>query len=590
MKYREGSLSVYLSWHLMQTGMAYRTDLHLLGRGMVSETRVSQVISKMLADGVVIERMVQGTMPKAESAVALSRNGRVALLDYLDNEFWYEHSTDALQAFRTSNEKVIVEKLNDVKIVTAMKAAGVSCYKCEKPSLITLYEQMSGIPVEHAEFTWEPLYLPPAPRAEIEKLFENGIYYTMREVREFYDLILMGATDPFLGTKARGIFISRNTFAVVYAGIHQNNRLLRISRTSELRLIDALQKLLAITNASRNYTNFPVPANEMVTASPAPATNRIWAIVMSDGDSLAYSMATGNPRGIIRGVDKMKRDEEKKKYLTDSGRSENKSWLKGNSDIYKRTFVTPFTVSGVRSLKYILHTFPEEWYNQAKSLANEFEGVTMTQDPVYPGLFNGIPMVFMPAYEVNELYNMSSSKINSYIIFSYPDMYECISHSIRKRADYINADTLQIDSKKVGIYDKNGELRGKVILEEHLLSNGYEMTKVTYQNFPKKIGYTARELYNGIADKTIDIIDIETKAMDYCTELQLKEKKRIRRKSITLTMGEEFTNDIYTASRLYNMSASAYIKNLIHERVTQDATAYKEKLANEKQIRRKEYA
>ena len=85
-------------------------------------------------------------------------------------------------------------------------------------------------------------------------------------------------------------------------------------------------------------------------------------------------------------------------------------------------------------------------------------------------------------------------------------------------------------------------------------------------------------------------IDIETKAMDYCTELQLKEKKRIRRKSITLTMGEEFTNDIYTASRLYNMSASAYIKNLIHERVTQDATAYKEKLANEKQIRRKEYA
>ena len=574
MSYRRDSLAVRLMEHIMRSGMCYKSDLYMLGRRDVSAVRMSQVMSELTSSGHVLVSSLKMDDHRDEQYCVLTKKGRVALLDVLDDPYWYEHSQDAEKDSRTTNKERLVRRLDASRVQTAMTLSNVPCHKKDKPQLFELYRTLSAIPIEDEIIETDKSAYASLPPADMARLLRDGIYYTMEEVREFFDQTEEGSADLVYGSKARGIFISRNNMFVVYIGTHRKNKLIRIARETELRLVNLLGRLVPITDVTRNLNI------ENYGASVPAGTNAIWGIVISDGNSMVYSMATGNPKGKIKGTDKMEVDQQRREYLETNGMSMSMSWLKGNGDIFPRLFVTPFTANGIGSLQYILSTSAEEWRDGSLEILNRLEGIKATRDFVYPATINGIPAIYMPAYEVNELYRMSQTEYG-YAILSYPDMYETIAHSIRKDCQYINADELVLETNEVGRYGRSGELRGKEKLEHEIMSRSLTLSGITFQKIPKLFGKSQKNFYKEIETGELSTNDVIDKLKDYLVDYE-PEKKRIKRKSITLTMGEKFTNDIYRAAKHNGMSASAYVKGLIHDKVLEDAAAYAENIRTNK--------
>jgi hypothetical protein len=132
----------------------------------------------------------------------------------------------------------------------------------------------------------------------------------------------------------------------------------------------------------------------------------------------------------------------------------------------------------------------------------------------------------------------------------------------------------------VVLYDANGNVAGKALIEDTLIRQNKQLDPKVYTDLPKRYGLTNAEFYNRVARGEISISKLIKTISDDLSDYAPEEKKRFRRKSITLTLGETFTNDIHRAARLHNMSASAYVKSLIHEQVRKDAEEYRQKISN----------
>lgn len=579
MTYKHGSLAEALALHLMRVGMAYKADLTMIGKSRVSEVQTSRTISKLTSEGLIDVVAVKGRMPAAENVCVLTRRGRVELLDSLGSEYWHERSQDAEKQFRTTNETTLIARLDDARIMTAMTLAGVTVFPDEKPSLYHLYTSLYRLPLDyHKEYDNKKDYNDATGKEELEVILKRGIYYTLKEYRDFMEELSPGATDTFIGTKARGIFVSADTCFVVYTGSHRNNRLLRISKPSEVHLAESLRELCGITNVLRPLPGF---ARRTTGGYKEEISNSINAFVISDGNALIYSMATGNPSGKVKGTDKMEKDDARRQYFEENGGDIGLSWLKANGDIYPRIFAAPFTQNGINSLDYLCHTTPESWQKTCDNmLKDDIRFVPETYDPLYRYSDKGRPTIYMPVFEVNELYRIYKME-HPVSIITYPDMYDCIAHSVRKDIRYYDADTLELaDKDSVTIYDSHGNVAGRRKLEFALQDRERQLDPKVYTDLPKRYNVSPAAFYNKIARNEISVNKLIDTLSGETTEYTPKEKKRVRRKSITLTMGEKFTNDIYRAARLHNMSASAYVKGLIHDQVKKDAEAYSGKLSD----------
>lgn len=579
MVFRQGSLAELLALHLMRVGMAYKADLTQIGKSRVSDVQTSRAISKLQGDGLIDVIAVKGRMPTAENVCVLTKRGRVALLDHLESEYWHMHSQDAERQFRTTNETTLIAKLDDARIAAAMMLADVKAFPDEKPSLYHLFASLSLLPLDyHKMYDNKETYNDTTTKEELEKILENGIYYTMKEYREFMEELSPGSTDTFIGTKARGIFISKTSCLVIYTGSHRNNRLLRISKPSEIHLRDSLRELCGITNVLRPLPGF---AKENAVGYKESVSGSVNAFVLTDGNALIYSMATGNPSGKVKDTDMMEKDDARKQYYADNGGDITMTWLKANGEIYSRIFAAPFSENGITSLAYLCHTTPESWQKQSRDmLRDDMRFVPTNEDPLYCYSDNGKPVIYMPVYEVNELYRIYQLDYKVSII-TYPDMYDGIAHSVRKDVTYYDADTLERASPdEVMIYDSHGNIAGKKKLEFAMQDRELQLDTKAYTELPKRYNLSAAAFFNKIERGQINISKLADALSNDAQPLEVKEKKRIRRKSITLTMGEKFTNDIYRAARLHNMSASAYIKGLIHDQVKADAEMYAGKLSD----------
>lgn len=588
--YRRDCMDYQLGLYLIGVGTCYVTDLRMYGKLLGRDATVSEALKRMRADGYLDEFELSGKAERKLKAVALTKKGRNDLLNVMDEdeyEYWLKYGQTAERDFHVTDESKLKRKLDNVRAMTIFVCASSPALPHDKPKLSDLYEKVAKMyyPAERVEKTApgktpKIAYKDLSPRECMEMLQTTGIYYTISEYREFCEEYGVAVTDTFRGSRARGIFISDKNCYVVYIAKHGDNKMIKTDRY-EQSLVTSLKLLLKITSVERMMPEFAMKsASEYGGTVIKNIRNEPYAVVISDGNSLVYSMATGYPSGKIIGTPTERKMKKEKKKKRNAPKYE---FLDYNNSVYRRLFVIPFTMNGVFSLDYICHNSAEDWQSDSRSIAKQFSDTFTdnSDNSYYPTKElsrGGYPAIFMPAFEVKMLYEIANQDYPVAVI-TYKDMLNAVAHSIMREAHYYDADAhKRFSEDSVYIYTANGDIAGVNKIEIALAKRGMKATQQELIGLPKKFGFPDPIVFfNGIARGDIDINTF----IDFidAQEYDPTPKKNIYRKSITLTTGAGFTNMIYRAARLHGKSASMYVKELIHDQVIADNDEYTKKLA-----------
>lgn len=586
--YKRGRMNTALGLFLMGVGMCYLTDLQTYGRMRGRDATVSAALKAMRSDGYLDEIELKGRAGRKVTAVSLTKKGRVELLNVLEPdeyEYWNKYALVAEQEFHTTDEKTLNKRLENVMTTTMFVCADVPALAKDKPKLSELYRRLLGEASSPRQESEDKVGYAKFGLNECKELMRtSGVYYTIKEYRLFCEEFDPGVTDTFKGSRARGIFISDKNCYVVYVPTHGDNKMLKIGRYDQ-SFLTSLKRLLKITSVERTMPEFSTMiATEYGGTTEERVKNEVHALVISDGDSMVYSMAMGYARGKV--TERIRSDQKKQKKGKQGQQAPSYEYIDYNCSLYKRVFVTPCTLNGISSLDYICHNSAEDWKADSAEVCKQFGNKFKPNenDPYYSFTENrpgGLPTIYMPAFEVCELHNIAELDYEVAII-TYKDMLNAIAHSIRRDAHFYDGDTNEAFGRDdVYIYDKDGNIKGHNIIENELAQRGRQATKQEIAGLPRKFNDDQPiRFFNSVARGDIDIntfiqfIDTE----EYTPSI----KKGIKRKNITLSMGTQFTNLIRRAARSKGLSMSAYIKGLIYDQVMADNEAYTEKQATNK--------
>ena len=543
--------------------MAYKKDLLLYSRYLTGgdDAYANKVVNKMIREGELLEKNIvkEKRDTEGESYVALyiSDKGKKYIKKKLGAEIL--NTFDEVQKnFRTIQTNILRKHLNDNRIKIMFEMCEVPTY--QKPKLKDLYEIMKT-----------------NPTPEYQKLLDNGLYYTVKEIREFIDTAIgEGISDTTYSSRIKGLFLSTTNAMAVYITKRGDNKIQKTSDLREKRLLKRLEPLLSITKVNRPLPTLAKKKKSRMDNSlviDKQAQNGVWGLMISDGDSLVYSMASGSANGIIR-----------KPRKTDSNKETTRrySWLTGENQIYSRMFVTPFTVAGVGSLNYLCHTSAEEWYKEAKEFMLDKE---QFEENVYNPLYcadeivrgRKQPAIYMPVFEVNELKNISDMDYDVTVV-TYPDMINAISHATRKENRYYDADTMElVNREEIMIYGEKGYPKGQEIIQEELKRLHIKADKREITRLHKKYDMTRISFFNGIAEGEIDLHDAINKLP---LKVEKKEPRKYnKRKKVSVDMPSEIVTTIKKAAKYKDLSMNRYLINLIMshiEEIREDARKYKE--------------
>ena len=567
----------------MKVGACFLTDLRLVGRMLYSERTSLRAIKSLLKDESLETRTLMLSKDASFEMVSLSRNGRIKLLDSLEDDYWYKFSKENEKYFRVTDVKTMMNNLLGSRIKTMMFLADIVTFPKDKPTLYYLVYKLSGLLPPPPDEGENGYYKNDLSESQCRELLKKGIYYDIKEFREYMETYGRQEKDTTYLSKARGIFLSNTNCFVVYAGRHGDNKMISIRPVGETRLLEALAPVLKVTNVQR-----PLPrldkkrinertGEEIITEK---TMGEPYALIISDGNSLVYSTANGNPNGRIKKLDLNELSRQRSKRAKEDNALERVAWLKGESDLYRRIFITPCTENGISSLEYITHATVEEYFEATDSLMGNDERFEKNKGNVlYPYTIiidnERYPAIYMPAYEAKELYRIFTMK-HTVAIITYRDMTDAISHSVRKPAIYIDTEDMTIiPTDEVMIYNSHGYPQGQKMIENELAKQNKKTAKKEINKIADQLGYeNITTFYNDVATKKLSAYEVA--CMITNTEpLPPDEEKTFRHKRITLTMGEAFTKEVYNAARYRNMSASNYVKQLIHDKVIEDANEYR---------------
>ena len=592
---RPGTLETKAMSLMFDIGSCYKSDLLLFlrSRGSDDTGNASRMLKRMIDSGYIQESSVyQQKGSETYKILKITRKGKNALYDTLGDIYFKTYSKESTKEFHTSSPALLHPRLADSRMKIFFATADVKATPRLKPSLFYLYKSLTDGSYE--EEGKENRYRNDLSREECEVLLDDGLFYTIREVRSFLDMDSPGDSDVTYASRARGIFISRKNFYVIYMPRHGDNKLIRFATGAEEKLLKALRPLIRLTEATRRLPELEAVAAGAHTGEQVAlhqVFNTVNALVISDGDSMVYTMATGNPNGIIRGADLNEVKRAKEASAAANRKTVRNQWLTGDGSIYHRVFVTPFTINGASSLMYLCSKTAEDWARESALLLQSLDGFTANDyDPMYPAdeIVQGrkIPSIFMPVFEVNELYRISQMDYKVTIL-SYSDMFNAIAKSVRKDLHYYDADTLsKVEENAVMVYAPNGLPAGKKMIIDALSECGLQGDNKEIDSLHQRYGYDIIKFHNKIARGEIDIDKL---IASLTTEpLQEVPEKRIIKKSVTVYGDDDFMKDLKQAAKYKNINMSAYIKNLIYEQVQEDARKYREKLSENAREWRKE--
>ena len=491
----------------MNVGICYLYDLSLYARleSNGSKNYGARVIKEMADRGWLEKASVrkpEGKDPEEGYPVcALTVQGQREFLDMLsevspkDYEY-YRKNRPSPARLRSVQQKGLRSELNDARMKIMFVCAGVPVFEKDKPSL---YRLIHGTDLGEESLA----------------LLEEGLFYTMKEFRKALDEEAPGTADTILGTKARGIFISRKNCLVIYPCRRGDNRIVRVSKAYELRLLKLLKPLLKRTNVERTVPALDRRTREEGTGRRVTGEryrNAPYGLILSDGDAMVYYTANGKAGS---------RSGEEWSAMG----SAKFNWLNGQDSIYPRLFVTSCTWNGISTLDYLCHTGIEEWAEEAKERFASSPSFRMNPyDPFYPAeeILDGEPrpVIYMPVFETVELRRIKERR-DSVVILTYRDMMDALSRAIQREVRFYDIETMK---PAEGI-------------------SGYCKDKSPEEADPEEPGKNKRP--------------------------------SVRRRSISLTFTEDFTAKIKEAARYRDTSVTNYIRAKIQESVAKDSGEYR---------------
>lgn len=390
-----------------------------------------------------------------------------------ESDYLLKFSEEVHSRFRTSNPKNYLKELYKSHVMMMMECAGAKTFPYEKPSLYHLYGVLTNAKsynpaIDHSDRFMKYRFM---SRDEIESIkANNGFFYTLDEFREF-DKCLNGVfnkeiseevrnyaakfgkeaaaqkyktslenqpenltiSEEYKSSKCVGIFISDKRCLMVYLSEPSTNKLVYVDNTEQI----LKGKINTYFSRIMDYGNYKI------LLSGETRVSGIDGLVLCDGNSMIYSMATGKKSGRF----KQREGDDLAKLYTP------RSLLLHDNDLFANIYATPSTKTGIRSLNYLLcHSVKDydmDCYKQVRDHSDLFTceerrddffsyGYAKENDGRYEALPR--PVIFMPVAEVNTLFQLSlrsagdSDYYDRYAFITYPELVNAISHSIRKNS------------------------------------------------------------------------------------------------------------------------------------------------------------
>lgn len=567
---------------LCELGCCYRHDLAMYvdytNGKMNSGTGLLRALSK---SNLIAEREIwkQGNQGKY-SAVTFSYAGKwLAIRNelYGTEDETKNRIEESAGFFNTHETEILQKRLLLNRISLAFKSVSVPSLPSEKPRLIDLYHAIGGKEENEKErINYEFLHADSdyknMSENEINKLIETGVFYTIHEVRDFIEEFGGGSSDTTYRSRAKGLFLSNKICYIVYAPKRGKNRNLLISTRGEKRFLEKLEPLLNLTNVYRKLPSFKekkLNYDGVVSDGVAPL-NRPSALVIGDGSKMTFSLS------------------HKHKLYDEEGNPSNKdAWLTDNQELFDEVFSVAFDAIGLDALSYLCNTTKEEWQEEMRT---SFQANTVFKEnsssPKFLGLENktGALMTYLPVYEINILETIRDADYPCGVL-TYSDMMETISRIVGKKILYYDIETSEqiVLDDGTGQYDEYGQLAGIAKINIYLESEGLQAKRSDINKLPKQYDMNPEEFFNKVADGRIEIKEVVA-----LLETEPKKLNRYKRQNehFMVSCDLELKRQVKDAARLYGISISKYIRQLITEKVTEDASTYQKQLKEDKKIRK----
>lgn len=208
-----------------------------------------------------------------------------------------------------------------------------------------------------------------------------------------------------------------------------------------------------------------------------PVGTVVDAIVISDGPSLIYGMATGRKSGLFKSGDIKDFDS----FYTP------KDMLMYGSATFKNIFALPCSNSGVLNLYYLLNHSGKEYLLDAKNYIAERADLFSLTDKIGDNFSWGVMkennhlgvvadrVIYMLVFEINLMFSLSlrtiegdTEKYETYGIITRPEMVDIIAHAVRKPCVYYDL----ISGDRIYKQEASGELKNVDVYDIY----GYKIT------------------------------------------------------------------------------------------------------------------
>lgn len=365
---------------------------------------------------------------------------------YSQHEYFYNHRNGELGVrFRTTDRTKLVRQLMKSRALAVMAGAGTAVFPYEKPSMYRLYGYVNngaeGTYNEEMEREQFPDYLALDQAGCLDLLNTTGVYYTGEEVSECINLAFAGRSDTFKGSRFFGVYISNMTAFILYQEYPGADKQIGIRTSIEKRLEGSINEMFVDELTYRRK----VPYKDAYT--------QLYTAIISDGDSLCYSMVTQTRNGRIRfSESEMSSPEKMRDRIAKINEfAQHKKVLGSNTSAYPRVFVIPATNTGILSMEYLCHHSVADYFRDSAELIRSRPDLFVSSSTMIDPFVFGWEkesfrtshryVIFMPVYEINLVRYLSAGSENpdeadEFALITLPQMADALSHGIRKHTAF----------------------------------------------------------------------------------------------------------------------------------------------------------
>lgn len=588
---------------LLQAGQVRDASLKLFSYSLVNaksesncRTIANRNIAELINDGYIEKvtyriKRTPNHLSEYEDTYQVTMKAINLIVDTEDKDanYFNKHYDEFIKPFKRRNKvepyddrgfprlnEEVEKELNQTDVYSMFASCDIPVFKHDKPSLIYLSDLLSG----SLKPSKKDGYKDNIPQKLCEEYLENGIYYTVKEVFEYINKLSLGKIDTIKGARLRGIFLSNKSCFVVYVSKKYDNKILRVNIKGEQNLKKDLEASIQyFTNVMRRIPAFDKYATFKGdrTRTSKPFTNGVYALFFSDGDLLAYSIATGYSKGKSKKRDLVKLNAKLEERFSKNEAENNEVkkasvYLTAASERFDKMYVIPTTVNGRTALEYLVSNSLEDYRQDALDIMSSDTTFIPSdnQYQVFPYhvLVDGlsVPVTYIPVFEAKELFKIANSNDNP-VILTYKDLLNSISRSVRKDAIYYDVENARMFDRDICyIYDKSGDIKGEVILKTRLAQNGLTYNaRSEHSKLAEKFNMTNTQFYNAIARGELDVELVIEALIPKAEEISSKKKTSTKENSIVCYAGPALKKQINDIVKKEHTDISKFVRKALKE-------------------------